>query len=504
MGRRKAQTLVFTSNAQSRKIRKSIPPLVPMPTAIPQVQTAQISLSGADEGRSMESWEIPRIYSSQSPEYGYDFFSGLRLPSGTEISVERDENCTDIKLSESCSDHNQWCDGYQFSVPSCPCCRALKRKSTSPEAPQLCQLHDSKRKRSCKLDDHMNLRCDCSIPQPSRYLEYLSGLSQTHGITTKTMPSNGTSLHGQPDLAFLKATFPPLSDESFITTVSSSGSIATDPIVPAPFEPANNGVEIFASPSIPLSDRCDVSSSVDLEIDQEAFARALQKTPDGDSDEDFWNQFWSSVDVFQATTLPQLVPLPLLSYESSGSQPRNAISLPSHSPEQGSPSSTSTKLSPASITPATPGLVDSLHRSAAKPHKKSTSEEPRYPCQHCDRYCGKRAFKRKDHLNQHLRRVHSLSQEDLVPGFCPHRNCSFAEGPMSSVRAFSKFSHYTKHLREVHGESLFDCSVPNCRRKGVNGYSGHANLLRHMREKHPEIISNVSVNHEYPLECLPE
>jgi hypothetical protein len=86
-----------------------------------------------------------------------------------------------------------------------------------------------------------------------------------------------------------------------------------------------------------------------------------------------------------------------------------------------------------------------------------------------------------------LQRVHSLSQEDLVPGFCPHNNCGFAEGPTSSVRAFAKFSHYTKHLREVHGESLFDCSVPNCRRKGVNGYSGHANLLRHTREKHPEI-----------------
>jgi hypothetical protein len=320
------------------------------------------------------------------------------------------------------------------------------------------------------------------------------------------MPSNGMSLHEQPDLAFLKATFPPLSDESYSTTVSSSGSIATDPIVPAPFEPANNGVEIFASPSIPLSDRCDVSSFADLETDREALARDLtwHEFLDVKSDVDFWNQFWSSADVFQGTTLPQLVPSPLLSYESSGSQPRSTISLPSQSSEQGSPSSTSTELSPASIAPSAPGLVDCLHRSAAKPHKKSTSEEPRYPCQHCDRYCGKRAFKRKDHLNQHLRRVHCLSQEDLVPGFCPHRNCSFAEGPMSFVRAFSKFSHYTKHLREWHGESLFDCSVPNCRRKGVNGYSGHANLLRHTREKHPEIISRVSANHEYPLECLPK
>jgi hypothetical protein len=314
------------------------------------------------------------------------------------------------------------------------------------------------------------------------------------------MPSNGTGLHGQPDLAFLKATSPPLSDESFITTVSSSGSIATDPIVPAPFEPANNGVEIFASPSIPLSDGCDVSSSADLETDQEAIARALQRFLDGDSDVDVWNQFWSSADVFQGTTFSQIVPSPLLSYGSSDSQPRNTTFLPSHSSEQGSPSSTSTELSPASITPSTPGLVDCLHRSAAKPHKKSTSEESRYPCP----YCGNRAFKRKDHLTQHLQRMHFLSQEDLVPGFCPHKNCSFAEGPMSSVRAFSKFSHYTKHLREVHGESLFDCSVPNCRRKGVNGYSGHANLLRHTREKHPEIISRVSANHEYPLEYLPK
>jgi hypothetical protein len=146
----KHKSLGFTSNAQSRKIRKSIPPLVPMPTGTPQVQAAQISLSEADEGRSMESWTIPRIFPSQSLQHEYDFFGELGMPSETEIAVETDENCTDIELSESCLDHNHWCDGYHFTIPSCPCYRALKRKSTSPEAPQLCQLHDSKRKRSCK------------------------------------------------------------------------------------------------------------------------------------------------------------------------------------------------------------------------------------------------------------------------------------------------------------------------------------------------------------------
>ncbi|KAE9370742.1 hypothetical protein N431DRAFT_427108 [Stipitochalara longipes BDJ] len=160
------------------------------------------------------------------------------------------------------------------------------------------------------------------------------------------------------------------------------------------------------------------------------------------------------------------------------------------------------ELSPAPITPST-GQLQSQRRSRA-PHTKSAKLETRYPCRKCKKYSGENGFKRKDHLVQHLRYYHDLSSEDLVPRFCRHKNCSRAEGPMNGNRAFITLRDYTKHLREAHEESLFNCSVPGCRRFGANGYSGWGNLLRHVRKNHPRDVSRVIANHDYPLDCLLE
>jgi hypothetical protein len=75
--------------------------------------------------------------------------------------------------------------------------------------------------------------------------------------------------------------------------------------------------------------------------------------------------------------------------------------------------------------------------------KTSANLEPRHSCPRCDKYNGEKAFRRKDHLLQHLRTLH----------------CG---GP-------------------------FECSLQGCNRKGERGYSVRANLINHQRRKHPQM-----------------
>jgi hypothetical protein len=147
----------------------------------------------------------------------------------------------------------------------------------------------------------------------------------------------------------------------------------------------------------------------------------------------------------------------------------------------------------------TPDLFDFRHRSSAITHKKSVRGEQRYPCpiNLCSRNEGENGFGRKDHLIQHLRTFHSLSQEDLVPGFCPHNDCFCAKGPRNKKRVLSTCREYSRHLKNSHEESLFNCPIPDCRRKGANGYSGRANWLRHVKRRHPQMIDKVVADQDY-------
>jgi hypothetical protein len=179
-------------------------------------------------------------------------------------------------------------------------------------------------------------------------------------------------------------------------------------------------------------------------------------------------------------TSPQLSP-----FSSDESSDDQAWSL---SPSLDPSDQVSTLLDCLEFKPCTPKSLNSKCRSPATRQKVFNHRDRRYSCQYCVKYDGERAFKRKDHLVQHLRTFHCLSQEDLVPGFCPHETCSNAERPRSGVRAFASFREYANHLRKVHGESLFSCSFPGCRRVGERGYAGEANLLNHQRKKHPQVM----------------
>jgi len=145
---------------------------------------------------------------------------------------------------------------------------------------------------------------------------------------------------------------------------------------------------------------------------------------------------------------------------------------------------------------------DVLHR-----HIQTFQPAKFYPCPHCKRHRGSRAFVRRDHLTQHLRGYHNIeagneSDEDQSQQSpsrkrktfqCPHEPCSYSGGtfppldiqrPNGTSRAFQTRGELTKHLREVHDESLFPCKEIGCSRIGGKGFFRKKDLLNHAKDHH--------------------
>ncbi|KAI1126555.1 hypothetical protein F5Y10DRAFT_244566 [Nemania abortiva] len=135
-------------------------------------------------------------------------------------------------------------------------------------------------------------------------------------------------------------------------------------------------------------------------------------------------------------------------------------------------------------------------------------ENAKYPCTFCRRHRGKQAFRRRDHLVQHLRGYHKMEPEeidDISPSLyrgksqqtltCPHANCEAYRGDafkslptkeQLKQRPFQKQSDYNKHMRDVHKESTFPCRIAGCDRVGAKGYMREKDLMKHITDKHPE------------------
>lgn len=148
--------------------------------------------------------------------------------------------------------------------------------------------------------------------------------------------------------------------------------------------------------------------------------------------------------------------------------------------------------------------VDVLHR-----HIKSYSKEmPEFPCTFCKFHRGRRGFRRRDHLVQHLEGYHKFDSNETnrvspvrreASGgmlICSHAGCeyhrektyfSFGLGKILGDSPFSKQSELTKHLKKVHDESLFPCNVYGCDKVGGKGYTRQKDLMKHQASKHPEL-----------------
>jgi len=140
---------------------------------------------------------------------------------------------------------------------------------------------------------------------------------------------------------------------------------------------------------------------------------------------------------------------------------------------------------------------DSLGRHMQKHSAKS----PAFPCLHCSKYRGSTAFRRKDHLQQHLRSKHPTKASASRAGMwssCPHDTCNFYRG--SEVRperahwhiedrsqySFKTAKDAQQHMRKDHSESPFPCLARDCELRGRKGYFSLKALESHQREEHPD------------------
>ncbi|KAF2647704.1 hypothetical protein K491DRAFT_614152 [Lophiostoma macrostomum CBS 122681] len=124
-------------------------------------------------------------------------------------------------------------------------------------------------------------------------------------------------------------------------------------------------------------------------------------------------------------------------------------------------------------------------------HRKSHEDDvPRFPCKYCKKYSGLKGFKRKDHLNQHLRGYHNMDVNkkgsvDYVKRFCTREGCPEYQPRSSSKEgSFKSTSDYSTHIRTVHDESDFPCTILGCDRVGGKGYLREIDLRKHMKKIH--------------------
>ncbi|KAH6670410.1 hypothetical protein B0J14DRAFT_96458 [Halenospora varia] len=149
-------------------------------------------------------------------------------------------------------------------------------------------------------------------------------------------------------------------------------------------------------------------------------------------------------------------------------------------------------------------------------HIHSMQPTRTYPCPHCKKYRGTKAFSRRDHLTQHIRGYHhielssdtenSSSASSPPPSahqvrkkivLCPHKDCFDNRNLSLSGRAseyqgtratFRTKSELTSHLRQVHDESVFPCVETNCDRVGGRGFFRKRDLLKHRKDFHQHVV----------------
>lgn len=122
-------------------------------------------------------------------------------------------------------------------------------------------------------------------------------------------------------------------------------------------------------------------------------------------------------------------------------------------------------------------------RDALTRHRDLHGPTRRYPCTECDKYKGADAFKRRDHLLQHMRKAHRVSGDALLPRFCSHSSCTYS-GSDGRFWGFRTRKEYTWHMRDVHGQGTFACTEAGCDRTGKKGFARRRDLEMHRRKLH--------------------
>jgi len=111
-------------------------------------------------------------------------------------------------------------------------------------------------------------------------------------------------------------------------------------------------------------------------------------------------------------------------------------------------------------------------------HREIHKSLKRYACQYCEKYRGQSAFKRRDHLRQHLRKKHRVHPNLEFPLYCHYEQCSSSESE-GSFDGFQSRTEYSRHMRDSHGEEKHDCEIRGCDRVGRKGFARLSDLEKH-------------------------
>ena len=120
-------------------------------------------------------------------------------------------------------------------------------------------------------------------------------------------------------------------------------------------------------------------------------------------------------------------------------------------------------------------------------HRGIHKSQKRYPCEHCEKYRGQDAFKRRDHLRQHLRKKHRVHPNSEFPRYCRYEMCS-SSACRGNFDGFRSRREYSRHMRDSHGEEKHDCEVDGCDRVGRKGFARLSDLDRHRKSVHENEI----------------
>ena len=122
----------------------------------------------------------------------------------------------------------------------------------------------------------------------------------------------------------------------------------------------------------------------------------------------------------------------------------------------------------------------------------------KYTCPHCNSHSGRKSFKRKDHLTQHIRGYHHIGNthhDDDRLYLCPHSDClkyrepnfcDLTEETQLRNRPFANLKDFIQHMRTVHNEAQYQCDVSGCLRAGGKGYNSRLGLIKHRKREHPD------------------
>lgn len=138
--------------------------------------------------------------------------------------------------------------------------------------------------------------------------------------------------------------------------------------------------------------------------------------------------------------------------------------------------------------------------------KRHWDQTPKFPCPHCSKYTGVKAFIREDHLTQHLQTYHRHSSTSILGGnqrdsiapittdtaVSPTNITSTSTMPLVCTvsecthyqHSFKIKSQYTDHMRRIHNHSPFLCLVQGCNKIGGKGYFRERDLFKHSQQVH--------------------